>query len=164
MRRAIFQAFLLITIVLFFEGCGVYSFSPSGKPDFKSVYINQFETTTIEFQLADRLTEQVIDAFIEDNTVEIREKSQAEADMQGTMTSYKRDPYTYDINDQVSEYVVKINIHVRVTKTGTEEVFWEDDFYAEGVYKADTETEEDGQNRAIAILTADILDRTTKSW
>jgi len=164
MKRRYLPIILIGFTAVLLSGCGVYSFSPSGKPDFESVYINQFETTTIEFQLADRLSEQVIDAFIEDNTVKIRDKSQAEADLQGSVTGYKRDPYTYDKSDQVTEYVVKVNIHVKVAKTGTEDIYWEEDFYAEGVYKADSETEEEGQDRAIAILAADILDRTTKSW
>jgi hypothetical protein len=32
------------------------------------------------------------------------------------------------------------------------------------VYNANEETEENGQTRAIELLTTTILDRTTKSW
>jgi hypothetical protein len=50
-----------------------------------------------------------------------------------------------------------------VEKTGSDDVIWEDDFYAEGIYTTES-TEESGQQRALDILTANILDRTTKNW
>lgn len=145
-------------------GCGVYSFSAAGKSGFTSVNIGQFENNTIEYQLSDRLTDAVIDAFIQDNTVQVKEAARAEAVMNGTVVSYRRDPYTYDQEDIVSEYAVKVTVRIKVVKAGSEDVIWEKDFYAEGIYNALEETEEDGQERAIALLTADILDQTTKSW
>ena len=145
-------------------GCGVYSFSGAGKAPFASVNIAQFENTTIEYQLADRLTDAVVDAFIRDNTVQVREPAKAEALMNGTVVGYRRDPYTYDQQDIVSQYAVKVSVHVKVVKANAEDVIWEKDFYAEGIYDANTETEEDGQARAITLLTANILDQTTKSW
>ena len=145
-------------------GCGVYSFSAAGKPAFQSVNITQFENKTIEYQLSDRLTDALIDAFIRDNTIPIKEAAKAEALMTGTVTSYRRDPYTYDRQDVVSEYAVKVSVHVKVVKANSEDVIWEDDFFTEGVYNAVDETEEDGQKKVITLLTANILDRTTKSW
>jgi len=145
-------------------GCGVYSFSGAGKAPFASVNIAQFENTTIEYQLADRLTDAVVDAFIRDNTVQVREPAKAEALMNGTVVGYRRDPYTYDQQDIVSQYAVKVSVHVKVVKANAEDVIWEKDFYAEGVYDANKETEADGQTRAITLLTANILDQTTKSW
>lgn len=150
--------------LLVLAGCGVYSFSPSGKPPFESVNVPQFENNTIEYQLSDKLTDAVVDAFIKDNTVKIQEPSLAEAILFGTVAAYRRDPYTYNQEDIVSEYAVKVTLHVKVMKANSEEIIWEEDFFAQGIYKADEETEEDGQDRAIAILTADIMDRTTKTW
>ncbi len=146
------------------SGCGVYSFSAAGQAPFKSVAIMQFENTTIEYEFADRLTDAVVDAFILDNVVKVLEPSRAEAIMNGTVVGYRRDPYTYDQQDNVSEYVVKVSVRVKAVKSDSEDIIWEEDFYAEGVYDAIGETEDDGKNRAIVRLTADILDHTTKSW
>lgn len=144
-------------------GCGVYSFSASGKKAFSSINIAQFESTTIEYQFADRITDAVINAFIRDNTVPVKEASKAEAIMTGILNEYRRDPYTYDRGDVVSEYVVKVKIHVKVERAGSEDIIWEEDFYAEGIYGVD-DAEESGQQKALDILTANILDRTTKNW
>ena len=126
--------------------------------------MSQFESRTPEYQLADRLTDAVVDAFIRDNSIEVLEVSRAEAVMTGTLTAYRRDAFTYDINDVVTEYVVKVTLHVTVTRSGSEDVIWDEDFFAEGIYDAVEESEEDGQTRAIELLTTNILDRTTKSW
>lgn len=159
-----FLSIIALLFLVFCAGCGVYSFSQSGKPAFESVNIAQFRSNTIEYQLADLLTDAVIDAFILDNSIEVLEASRAEAVMSGTVTSYRRDPYTYDDADVVSEYAVKVNIHVKVVKSNSEDIIWEEDFFARGVYSALDEEEEQGQEKAIILLTADILDRTTKSW
>jgi len=146
-------------------GCGVYSFSSSSKPPFESINGVPFENETLEGQsVVDPLTNAVINAFILDNTVKIRDASQAEAIMTGTLRSYHRDPYTYDKEDIVTKYAVKISLHVKVVKAKTEDVIWEDDFFAEGAYDAVSETEETGQEKAIALLTEDILNKVTKSW
>lgn len=145
-------------------GCGVYSLSASGKPAFASVHIAQFENQTIEFDMGTLLTDDVINQFIADNSIEVLERSRSEALMIGTVVSYLREAFEYDINDIVSKYIVKVSIHVKVVRSNTDDVIWEEDFYAEGTYQAEAEVEEDGQRRAVEILSSNILDKTTKSW
>lgn len=154
----------LSLILLFTTGCGVYSMRPAGKPAFESVNVAQFESKTPEYQLADRLTDAVVDAFIRDNTVEVREAARAEAIMTGTLVNYRRAAFTYDKEDVVTEYAVKVTLQVTVKQAGSEDIIWEEEFFAEGIYDALDETEDDGQTRAIELLTTSILDRTTKSW
>ncbi len=146
------------------SGCGVYSFSGAGKAPFDTLTIGLFANNTIEYEMGDRLTDAVVDAFIRENLVKIVDPSRAQAVMDGTIVSYRRDPYTYNEEDIVSQYAVKVSVQVKVLKSESEDIIWEKDFYAEGVYDANTETEEDGQARAITLLTADIVNNTTKSW
>jgi len=153
-----------LVTTLAISGCGVYSFSASGQAPFESVSVSLFENETIEYELADRLTDAVIDVFIQDNKVEVLEPSRAEAVMHGAIVGYRRDAYTYDQQDNVQEYVVKVSVRVKVVKSDSEDTIWEKDFYAEGIYDAVGETEDDGKSRAIAQITSDILDFTTKSW
>ncbi len=162
--RFLYAPIAVLTLLLLI-GCGPYSFSASGKAAFQSVHVTSFDNNTIEYELADRLFDAIIESFIQDNTVQILEASKAEAVMTGTLTNYRRDPYNYDDQDVVTEYVVKVTLQVKVVKANSEDIIWEDSFYAEGVYKADEETEtEEGQQRVIEQITADILDKTTKSW
>jgi len=147
------------------SGCWFYSFSPSGKAAFKSIHVTQFSNRTIEYQMADELTDAVVAAFLADNTVQVLEADRAEAVMSGTVVNYRRDPHTFDQQDNVTAYAVKVSVSVKVVKSGTEDIIWEENFYAEGIYDAATETEEtEGQERAVGRLAADILDKTAKSW
>lgn len=153
---------LMVTTAV--SSCGVYSFSASGKAPFETVSVSQFDNQTIEYELGDRLTDAVIDVFIQDNNIQVLEPSRAEAIMNGVVVSYRRDAYTYDQQDNVQEYVVKVSVRIKVVKADSEDMIWEKDFYAEGVYDAVGETEDDGKVRAVAQITLDILDFTTKSW
>jgi hypothetical protein len=153
-----------LALLIGMAGCGVYSFSASGNAGFTTLNVNQFENNTIEYQLSDQLTDAVVDAFIRDNTVKIVDPSSAEAQMKGTVTNYRRDSYTFNKQDEVTEYAVKVTVAVEVVRAESGEKIWEDQFYAEGIYNAVSEVEEDGQSRAITLLASDILDRTTKRW
>ena len=75
-----------------------------------------------------------------------------------------REALTYDETDNVSQYVVKITFDVTFQKGGSYEELWHEVFYSEGIYAADTETEDEGQKRAADKLVIDIINRTTKSW
>lgn len=162
--KPFYAAIPLIILLVTASGCGVYSFKAGGKAAFESLNVTQFENNTIEYQLADRLTDAVIDAFIMDNTVQIKEPARADAIMKGTVVSYRREAYTFDQEDNVSEYAVKVALSIKVLKADSEEIIWTKDFYAEGVYDANLETEEEGQDRIVTLLTGDILSHTTKSW
>ena len=145
--------------------CGVYSFKrTSGASLIETVSIAQFDNETIEPGVADRLTELVIDAIITEGTIDVVGPGAAEAILSGALKSYKRDPFTYDESDRVTQYVVKLRMEITLRKTSNDDEIWSEIFYNEGVYNADDETEEDGQTRAVSLLVTDILNKTSKGW
>jgi len=154
----------LICVALLIAGCGVYSFNPGGKSSIKTISVMQFENKTIESGLANRMTDLVVDAFISDGNIKIASEDNADALLYGTLLNYKRDPYTYDESDNVSQYVVRLTFDVLLQKRDSGEELWKEVFLSEGVYNADTETEENGQVLAAGKLVEDIINRTTKSW
>ncbi|MCK5125923.1 MAG: hypothetical protein KAR42_06690 [candidate division Zixibacteria bacterium] len=161
--------YFFVPIVVFFSliiaACGPYSFSASGKAAFKSLHIKPFDNKTIEYELTDKLFDALTTSFQLDNTVQILEVSKAEAVMSGTLTGYRRDPYDYNEQDVVEQYAVKVTFLVRIVKANSEDVILEESFYAEGIYDANTEAEtQEGHEKVIIKLTADILDKITKSW
>ena len=153
----------VLCLLIFGCGCGVYSFSPGGKSSIKTIAVPQFENQTIEYGLSSRMTDLVIDAFIADGNMKVVSPTDADATLVGVMTNYERKAYTYDENDNVSEYVVKIIFDVTLQGEGGTEI-WRDKFYSEGIYNAETQTEDDGQVLAASKLVTDILNKTTKSW
>lgn len=161
LRKSIIGA---LAIALFVSGCGIYSFRPGGKSDIKSVAIERFGNDTAEYGLADRLTDLVIDAFITDGNMKIVPADQADAVLIGKLVGYSRRPYTYDENDQVLENQVVMNFEISLKKPADDSEIWNEQMSQIGVYNVASETEEDGQNRAIGFLVESVINRTTKSW
>jgi hypothetical protein len=150
--------------ILSLGGCGIYSFSPGGKSSIETIAVTQFENETIESGLSSRMTDLVIDAFISDGNLKVVSSADADAVLVGTLTSYRREAYTYDESDNVSQYAVRLVFNVTLQKRESGEELWKEVFYSEGIYSADTETEDDGQVLAANQLVVDIINRTTKSW
>ncbi len=173
--KIFFSVFFITCLILVVAGCGVYSFSSGGKSSIKTIAITQFENKTIESGLSGRMTDLVVDAFIANGSMKVVSESGAEAILVGVLTSYQRNPYTFDESDNVSQYVVKLVFDVTLKKGDVEENIWSETFYSEGYYSTDvalTEdsevkvatTEEEAQAQAVEKLVQDIINRTTKSW
>ncbi|MFZ5979333.1 MAG: LptE family protein [Candidatus Zixiibacteriota bacterium] len=162
MKKLLILSLNLIFIVV--NGCGVYTFNPRGKSDVTNIAIEPFANETSEFGLADRLTEQVIDAFITDGTLKIVPVDNSEAYLVGILTGYQRVPHKFDENDQVEEYKILLDVEISLKNTGDDSEKWKERLTFEGIYNASDETEEDGQVRASERLVEAVLNKTTKSW
>lgn len=155
---------LILFLTITCAGCGVYTFNPKGKSDIQNIAIEPFENKTGEFGLADRITEIVIDAFIADGTMRIVPTDNADAYLVGTLTRYERVPHKFDENDQVEEYKVLMDFEIVLKNPRDDSEKWRQRLTQEGIYNANEETEEDGQQRAGQRLVEAIINKTTKSW
>ena len=138
--------------------------NPRGAVTVKSVAIERFLNDTPEFALADQMTDAIITAFIADGTMKVLPRDQAEAVLMGTLTRYQRRPYEYDENDQVTSYAVEMDFDIQLKKPVEDSLLWQERMSQRGVYNLETETEEDGRQRALEFLVQAIINRTTKSW
>jgi len=157
---------LLILTLLFSNicGCSFYSFSPKGRSTINNIAIERFKNSTAEFGLEDKMTDQIIDALIADGNLKIVPIENAEAVLSGILTLYERKPYNPDENDQVESYSIRMLFNIQMTDRTDNKTIWKDNINRIGIYNLETETEEDGQARAIKLLVDDIVEKTTKSW
>jgi outer membrane lipopolysaccharide assembly protein LptE/RlpB len=128
------------------------------------VSVPQFENESLEYGIQEDLTAAVIEKFIEDNTFKIVSSAEADAVLRGQITGYERAYYTYDKNDNVSEYKVNIVVDFALEKKDGKVVLAREGLLGFGVYSATEDTEDDGKRRAIEKLARDIVDQTTKTW
>jgi hypothetical protein len=155
----------LTGLILTALSCGVYTFSPSALGSVKTVAIPLFENETTESGLRERLTDQLAQAFVNDNTLKVVREQQADAILRGSVVSYLRDPYSFTQAEVVNEYICRIGLKVSFANRRSGKVIWEENGITNfGTYNAATETEEDGKARAIAKLVEDILNKTVKGW
>lgn len=145
-------------------GCGVYSFSSSSLGGIKTVAVPQFENSSLEYGIQENLTAEVIERFIQDNTLKVVSIDEADAVLRGEITNYERVYYTYDKNDNVSEYKVNILVDFVLEKKDGKVVLEKKGLLGFGVYSATADTEDEGKQRALDKLAQDIVDQTTKTW
>ena len=160
--KKIFIIILLYSLLL--SGCGVYTFNPKGKSSISSIDIERFSNKTPEYGLEDRMTDQIIDAFISDGTLKIAAQGNSEATLSGSLVTYQRKPYNPDEFDRVEEYAVHMTFNIKLINPADGTEIWTDRISQIGVYNLESETELDGQQRAIEFLIEAIINKTTKSW
>ena len=153
-----------LIIILIFSGCSVYTFNPKGKSEIESINVEKFDNKTQEFGLEDRMTDQIIEAFIADGTMNIVAPGNSDAVLIGTLIGYERKPYNPDENDQVTDYAVRMTFTIKLVNPVDGIEIWKQNISQLGIYSVETETEEFGQQRAIALLIDEIINKTTKSW
>lgn len=155
----------LVLLLMLTLSCGVYTFSPSALGGIKSTAIPLFDNKTPESGLAEDLSDKLSRAFVDDNTLRVVPESRADAILRGAIVSYQREAYTYDANEVVSEYIVRIGLDVGFYDKKTSKAIWEDKGMSNwGTYNSVTETENDGKERALNKLVEDILNKTVKGW
>ena len=162
MTRILILGILLTSFLV--AGCGVYTFSPKGKSEIKSIAVERFENNTAEYGLEDRMTDQIIDALIADGTFKVLSPEYCDALLVGTLTSYVRQPHGYTENDQVETYSVTMGFDITLKNPADDTEIWNEKVTQKGIYDLETETEDDGQQEAIDLLIEDIINKTTKSW
>lgn len=158
---------LTLGIVLLISGsmgCGVYTFNPKGKTTLSSLAVLRFENRTPEYGLTDRITDEIIDAFIADGTFKILPSDAAESILEGVLVRYQRKPYTYDQNDQVQEYKVEMDFDITLKNAADDSQIWSERINQIATYDVLDETEEDAQQKVVILLIEDIINKTTRSW
>jgi len=161
----ILRRIILLLLVFGLVGCGFYSFKSGRTALVSSIGVPLFENQTAEYGLAEQLTEGITNGLIEENIIKVVDPSRAESILKGTVLTYSRSAYTFDADENVSEYLVEITIQARLVSAADETLIWEAaSIRGWGEYAAGEETEQDGQKRAIEKLTEEIINRTVKGW
>lgn len=158
-------ALILIVQLLFLTNCSYYSFSGSGLKGISSVAIPLFEDQTQEYGLRESLTQKLVDAYVQDNTLKVVNQKNSDSILYGTITRYLREAHTFDENENVNEYKVRIFVKATLEETKKKKILWEED-NLEGwaIYSATEETEDEGKEKALQKLAEDIVNRTVKGW
>lgn len=152
-----------MVVLLLLVGC--YTFNPAGKSSIQAIAVERFDNKTTEYDLADRMTDLVIDAFLADGTMKVVSTDNADAVLVGTLTGYQRKPHDYDENGVVTSYSVTMTFDLLLKNpSDNDSEIWRENMSQEGVYNVDGQTEQDGQNSAVQRLVVEIINRTTKSW
>ncbi len=133
----------------------------------KTVAVPTFENRTAEFELVDKVTDAVDAGFAKDNTLKIRDEKTADAVVWGTIVRVNDMPSTYNKDESVEEYKVSIAVHIIFEDLVKDEIIWEEDMTAFGLYPYTGGAggdREKGMDEAADKLAELIVNKTVSGW
>ncbi len=167
-ERAILLTMLIIGIMV--TGCA-YKSEYKLPPHIKKIAIPIFGNDTYEYGAENSLTDAVIESFLTDGRLKVTSLMDADALLEGTVSSYGKDVLSYDDYDVAEEYEVYIEADITLKDLTTGEIL----FKEEGM-RGDTtiwhtdlalqrqESEAEGKARAIDNLAKEIVNRVMRGF
>lgn len=157
----------MLGLVVLVAGCAKTN-SRSIPTNVNDVYLEPINNKTGEIRLSNILTDQAIQQLLADGRIDLVDKKKADVFVQGTVTNYKRIPLSYNEQDIVQQYKVRVEMSLTLkdAKTG-EELNNFSDIFRETTYSdinPPIETELDAQERVLRKLARDIVTTVVEGW
>jgi hypothetical protein len=158
-----------VTIIFLFQLCGCYSFTGASLPTgIKSIAI-PIATDNSSFSQADLrqiLTDQLIQKFVRDGSLQVRDRTVADALLEVTITSITDLPGGVAQGDQLTNKRVTISVEATYRDIKKQKTFWDKSFQQTGDYQISQGL--DGQRTALKNaedkLTNDLLLGVLSNW
>ncbi len=152
-----YLSLLIVLIGVIFLSC-VYSFKGFFPKELRKVWIPVFENNTLRYGLESFVTTAFQDAVVEDGRLEVSDSSHAGMKLEGKITDYKREPFSYDESGKILEYKVTIFAEIGFLRLKKGDYYLKPQrFSGWGIYNADSEEEEDGIKKAVRDLADNVL-------
>ncbi|HWP83323.1 MAG TPA: LptE family protein [Bacteroidota bacterium] len=162
-------ALLGVGLVVLLNAC-VYSFRGGSVP----AHLNTIAIPIVEDQsgfgdptLRDMVTSELVQRFINDNSLQMADRGTADSVLEGVITQVKPDqPVSVTAGDQVARRRITVTMRVRFQDLKQRKTVWEREFTQYGDYPSGgglTQRTE-GLREAVRKLTEDILNETVAGW
>jgi hypothetical protein len=149
-----------------FLSCGYYSFTGSIPSDIKTVAVPLFDDNTSFPGVREDLTNKVIDAFINENVLQVVPEANADLLITGTILSINERAAIITTGEDVEQYEVYVNVKVKCLEVKSGKVWWEKTLRRFGIMGGLENIDERNEAIDVAIIeiTQDVLDNTLASW
>lgn len=158
---------LCILVVLLNLSCIKYSFKGALPSNLKTVAIPLFEDRSRWVGLQEEMSQQVVDAFIQDNTLQvIEDESEVDLLLKGTIVSVRERNTSVSSNEQVEELEMVVSVKVECLNTHLDKPLWSGTVSDFATVSGTASLEE----RELAVIEAtekiveEILNRTVAAW
>lgn len=161
--------YLVLIVLLLNCSCGYYSFKGALPSHIKTVAIPLFENNTAYPNVADNITNMIVDEFISDNSLAITDESNADLIISGLINAIPL-PRASAVTsgEQVEEYHVYVNVKVKCEDVKKNKALWERTFNEYGVLDASDVDNDTEREAAILVamekITENILNNTLGYW
>ena len=115
--------------------------------------------------LREQFSSQLVQRFINDNTLEMADRGTADAVLDGVITDVRDAPSVVQAGEQVATRRITVTIHMTFQDLKLRKKVWERDFSSWGDYPSvDFTKRTEGIKEAVRKLTEDILNETVAGW
>ena len=136
-RTNIFVVSMLALSLLSVLSCCGYS-TRSLLPEYmQKIHIGLMQNRTLKPGLDEVATNAVIEAFRGGSNLRITDESSADLVIEGSVSGYSKDPYTYTSDQTILQYKITIKYSARCVDRARNEVFWEGDVSDWALYDTD---------------------------
>jgi outer membrane lipopolysaccharide assembly protein LptE/RlpB len=171
-RRTSFSRLVAAILVpaLAAGGCG-YTLSSSLPSHVKTLAIPVFANNTVEFGLADEVTQALVNAFLADRSLKIVGEREADSALRGTIVTYDNHVFGYTQQERATQYEIVLVVKVAFHDLVKNRDLWKEDaltvrttYNVVAVGTAPPQTETDGRRDVIQKLADQIVSRTVQGW
>lgn len=125
-------------------GCGFYSMAGSIPPHIKSIALPLVGNETAELGMAETVTAELEQAFIDENILRVVDEDRANSVLRGTIISIDDSPYTFSKQEAVTEYRYTIQLDLEWVDLEQDKVLISRRFSGWGAYGLSGDISTDG--------------------
>ena len=162
-------------------GCG-YTTRSMISGEFRTIYITPFANKidlTQETAVANKyqiyrphleteLTQAVINKFVFDGNLKVREKDSADLILKGDLVELRKDPLRYTESNEVQEYRINIVVNISLWNRSSDKLVWQEQgFTGDTTYftsGSQAISEEAAVTAGVKDLARRIVERTVEQW
>lgn len=147
--------------LLLLSGCWYYSFTDKPYPDIETTFVEAFDNSTDQYDLAPSLTEGLITELHGGALFKIAGRDNTHSIISGIVTAYENEAYSYTSEEEPLEFIVRVRARVKFTKVSNSKDLWETTLEGFATYPTDESTKDEptAREEAIDLLIDRILDR-----
>lgn len=153
--------FLLLTFYFSLLSCCGYSTRSLLPSHIQKIHIKIFENKTVKAGLDERATNAVNEAFRSGSNLRIVDESSADIVIEGNVSGYSKDPYTYTADQTILQYKITIKFTIRSIDRQKNEVFWEGTVSDWATYNRD---EDEGIDEAMRKTAEKLVTTILTNW
>lgn len=157
------------TIAAVLLGAGCYSFTGASVPSHLrtvAIPIVEDQSGFGEPGLRERLTRELTDQFQSDNSLQLAERTTADALLEGTITSVTDAPAVVGAGETVTRRRITVTVAMKFQDMKLRKKVWERAFTNYGDYESGSglSRRDDGLRIAVAKIAEDVLLETVSGW
>ncbi|UCG91976.1 MAG: LptE family protein [candidate division WOR-3 bacterium] len=127
----------------------------------QTIHIKIFENKTVKVGLDERATNAVNESFRSGSNLRIVDEDRADIVIEGKVSGYSKDPYTYTADQTILQYKITIKFTIRAVDRQRNEVFWEGAVSDWATYDKD---EEEGIDEALHKTAEKLVTTILTNW